>query len=1240
MATAQTMKLFLILILPAAFLSRELVVSPDCTDSSTDPCTTLEQYVQSSANDSKSSIKLVLDAGEHYLDTDFIVENASDISIVAAETSNQSTINCEHNATFKFVNVTNVIIENIVFVSCGKSTSKGIPAITISGINGLTLSNIALSESVTGALYVTNSHDLTLNNFSLRENLNSANTIVEFELSEVNLTGTTTISNNRIGGSELQCEKNTENVIVRIKECSMSVGDLIVSDNISPNGVVNITYSELSVSGDWTFNRNSICKGGTLFLETVVTRQNGGVSFTNNSVSNSGVSGIVFRDSDYGVIGDMEFTANSGYLTALQSVNTNVTINGSLNIVSNINGARGVLISSRSTLNINGSLSIRNNSLRDHTLRADTDSTVTIEGETYCAWNKLYSPLAFFNAKVLLSGRVTFTNNAGVLFALLSHVTIAGISKFTNNSFENDFLDGALSIERSTLTISGDYLFEDNQANSKNGGGIFANIQCKVVLSGKGVFCGNSARYGGAIYLNQNSDIEIKPRTNLVFQQNEALKGGAIFISTPFSHVNCSSLPCLFLPDDSNATNTSLLTFFNNSAAPGGSILHVNIERLDFEMKEQTFPALENLQKLIKTPDNGNTEPKFFSDSFQLCFCKNDSLQNCESNRTTSIRTARGKPFSVMVRAPTFYGDSHDEPVRSNLVSALNYLGQSSLLAATLDGCFQIVHNKKCTELVFKVSSAQDKETVVINVGESFLEKDKTLYVNLEFEKSCPRGFALNKDNDTCVCDSRLTRYLFICDLAMETFQKWYNSSNFWIGPDPNTSNVLFYDECPHGYCIGFTNFSLTDNSTCENNRRGRLCGKCIEGYSLLIGGVKCKDCSNSNLALLLVFAALGILLVALIFLIQITVASGTVNALILYMDIVFVNRNLLLPPNFFPGYAVIIAWFNLNFGIETCFYNKMTQIQYAVWQFVFPVYLWVMVGGIIVACHYSIRVSKLFGSSDPVAVLATIMLLTYNSLVQNVIDIFTVAHISAPGDSTILVWRFNGEIDYGTGSHGALMLVALLFLVFLFTPFVLILTSAQLLQKYEFTSKILQRCRLIPFLSAYQVPFKPAHRYWVGLSLIFRSILLIIFASAEDEFASLLAIVIFCFLFVCTIGATGGVYSKHWLNVLEISFMLNLGILSASRLYFTLNNYYQAYISVTVALIGFVLIITFHTYRRLKKYSKAQGLLKKLKERLKKKEARRITEKVDKPEAVVRRVDKQYFVTLRESLLESQESS
>ena len=602
----------------------------------------------------------------------------------------------------------------------------------------------------------------------------------------------------------------------------------------------------------------------------------------------------------------------------------------------------------------------------------------------------------------------------------------------------------------------------------------------------------------------------------------------------------------------------------------------------------------------------------------------------------------RGKPFSVMVRALTFYGDSHDEPIRSNLVSALNFLDPSNLLAATLDGCFQIVHDKKCTELEFRVNSAHKKEMVVINVGESFLEKEKTLYVDLDFEKSCPRGFALNKYNDTCICDPRLTEYLYLCDLATGMFQKRYNSSNFWIGPDPNTSNVLYYDACPLGYCIGFTNFSLTDNSTCENHRRGRLCGKCIEGYSLLLGGVRCEDCSgrNYNLALLILFAVLGILLVSLIFLIQLTVASGTVNALILYMDIVFVNRNLLLPPDFLPGFTVIIAWFNLDFGIETCFYDGMTQLQYAVWQFVFPVYLWLMVGGIIVACRYSVRVSKFFGDNDPVPVLATIILLTYNSLVQNVIDIFSVAHIVAPGDF-LLVWLFNGEVDYGRGYHGALILVALVFIVFLFIPFVFILTSAQLLQKYKFTSKILQRCRLIPFLSAYQVPFRPAHRYWVGLCLIFRSILLIVFAAAENEFATLLAIVIFCFLFVCAIGVTGGVYSKHWLNVLEISFMLNLGILSASRLYVTLNTYYLSYISVTVALICFVWIIIYHIYRRLKKYQKVQELIKRLREGLKKKEAKKAAaEEVDKPEVVVRRVNKHYFVALRESLLESQETS
>ena len=96
------------------------------------------------------------------------------------------------------------------------------------------------------------------------------------------------------------------------------------------------------------------------------------------------------------------------------------------------------------------------------------------------------------------------------------------------------------------------------------------------------------------------------------------------------------------------------------------------------------------------------------------------------------------------------------------------------------------------------------------------------------------------------------------------------------------------------------------------------------------------------------------------------------------------------------------------------------------------------MVGAIIIICRYSVRISKLFGNSDPEAVLATIVLLSYNTLVQNIITILTAAHLNklSPDGSTtggISVWRYNGEVGFGTGYHIALIVVVLGFLVFLF---------------------------------------------------------------------------------------------------------------------------------------------------------------------------------------------------------------
>ena len=132
------------------------------------------------------------------------------------------------------------------------------------------------------------------------------------------------------------------------------------------------------------------------------------------------------------------------------------------------------------------------------------------------------------------------------IYAFQTNVNIHGTSIFSKNTLINDFVDGTLAVECSTLEFTGNFSFENNKIQdlNKNGGGIYATLECTVILSGNGSFINNMAKYGGGIYLDQMSVIKILPQTTLQFERNKAAKGAAIFIQTSSTQVNCSSLPC------------------------------------------------------------------------------------------------------------------------------------------------------------------------------------------------------------------------------------------------------------------------------------------------------------------------------------------------------------------------------------------------------------------------------------------------------------------------------------------------------------------------------------------------------------------------------------------------------------------------------------------------------------------------------------------------------------------------
>ena len=198
------------------------------------------------------------------------------------------------------------------------------------------------------------------------------------------------------------------------------------------------------------------------------------------------------------------------------------------------------------------------------------------------------------------------------------------------------------------------------------------------------------------------------------------------------------------------------------------------------------------------------------------------------------------------------------------------------------------------------------------------------LSITLTTYHQCPPGFKISELVRACVCEPRLGHYTHQCNITNGVGQITHGSGQqFWVGHDDQSRGLILHPHCPLDYCVLYTVVFPLNNTDlqCADNRSGLLCGACKKGYGLVLGTSHCRQCTNS-LVLLIPFAVMGVALVFLLFVCKLTVATGTVSDLVFYANIIGANRTTFLPVESTDGLSVFIAWLNLDFGIETCFYN------------------------------------------------------------------------------------------------------------------------------------------------------------------------------------------------------------------------------------------------------------------------------------------------------------------------------
>ena len=242
------------------------------------------------------------------------------------------------------------------------------------------------------------------------------------------------------------------------------------------------------------------------------------------------------------------------------------------------------------------------------------------------------------------------------------------------------------------------------------------------------------------------------------------------------------------------------------------------------------------------------------------------------------------------------------------------------------------------------------------------------------------------------------------------------------------------------------------------------------------------------------------------------TVAVGSINGFIFYANIVAANSAVFFPSSEPSFPTVFVAWLNLDIGIDVCFFDGFNAYSKTWLQLAFPAYIIILVIIIIIVSEYSPQFAGLIGKRDPIATLATLILLSYAKLLSVSITALLPATIIYPNNTRETVWFPDGNVQYFLGKHAALVIVAII-IILIGIPYTSILFLWQWIvcaPKWKIF-KWTRNTKLNTFVFVHHAPYNAKYRYWTGLLLLVRVVLFTVSLGTQstDPQVSLLMTII-----------------------------------------------------------------------------------------------------------------------------------
>ena len=1189
---------------------------------------TRNDTLQDGLDNISSNTVLILSPGCHYLNRFTPVMSKTNISIIGdGNSSDDIVITCENGVGVVFLNVSQLEVKGLTFTQCnltGQNLNK-----TLSNIKGMSVFSLVfdIPTSVEVTLLIANSIDVTIDKVYINDTHGYG--LIAINVLESFVITSSVISNNYnrdcyyvdpsyyhgIGGGAIILYHDTKlpsthsrlaitnTSFLYNSNCGYSTfseiyaayTDSLFIDNaqyvIGGGGGLTIYLIHhgydvtLDISNCY-FQNNTARFGGAIYVGVFIGVSNTTISIENSTFHRNGL----YRSN----ISDPGFTTTGQGITIVTDIsfpssnNSTVPIGVNNYIIRNCNFTENVAFAAAAVLLYSRYITITPN-LIPNTLLFDKckfSKNKAYIGSAVYLFEQKYSGVQLGLDVILkdieVYDNVILTRTAGLLtsstygYNIIEissiHVSLCGITRFANN----------------------------------NGTPIHAKSSV-LRIDGEAYFTNNTGALGGALGLIAASFLIINKNSHVNFFRNQAFYyGGAIYTEYTGSeyagnYFDCYlffdkiDLECTRFKNCIDPTTLNITVSFNLNQASTADVVYGSTL--------QTCPWVD---KLRTSCNSSSSVYDLLGECGIFQYTQNLSSQSLATppyRISTSINSSSplmpGQQLMVTMNAYDRFEQIVPDPITSDVIDNLAVGETKSVLG---ESGYWFIDRQKFHNVPVSIRSEHEpmqQEEIEVGIF-SVTSSTAPAYINVTL-RECYLGFEFDYNGSqnykTCICTRLLQNRSDInCDADTATITV---PNGKWVGYV--SGNHLAIHSCVFNYCkIGGAKITNGDFDVQCNEGFGRvgvLCGQCREGYSIQFGTNKCSKCSNYTIFFLIYFALMGVSLIGTIGRLGITVAHGFLNSILFYSNIITPYQSyLILNPSYYSiMYPIVIL--NLDIGFPVCFYNGMTSLVRSYLNFVFPIYLWILMGIYTLLFRYQWW-QRRWTNTNPAQVFASVMLMSFTSTLRACTAALSITHL----DNTDHPWRWaiDPSVVYFSPEHAPLGVLSIIIILIYIIPAPLFLLFPPLTLRTPWGKKFL------PIYDAFWAPFRPGYQFWVGLRLFLR-LLPFIFALYVPNPLNILLLGIFA-VFYLLVHIYFKPFKGEAQNFLDVYLTLNIILLAIGSLYFSLKiNNAQSEDSVMndekneivyVSLVVFLVYIAFlcvYIYHLVLKYECLQNRLKSL---------------------------------------------